>query len=130
MALTAVTARPASSPARPDRASCAGCVALERRVAALEARLAPGPRDRHDVALVRVLASVSQGLPFTATGMWRCLATDPVLADAILACDIDDARQLGVLLKRLAGHAVDGLCLRRMGKNREGIVLQVWREQE
>jgi hypothetical protein len=87
-----------------------------------------GPRDGADVALLHVLAATARGLSFTAAGMWRRRAVDPTLAEALLAADITSARQLGKLLRRLTGHTVDGWCLRRVGTNREGAVLQLWQE--
>jgi hypothetical protein len=67
---------------------------------------------------------------FTAAGVWRRSIVDQALAAALLAADVVSARQLGKLLKRLTGYSADGVRLDRVGSNREGAVLRVWREQE
>ncbi|HXG56996.1 MAG TPA: hypothetical protein VNJ03_16580 [Vicinamibacterales bacterium] len=95
---------------------------------ALVAQRSPGPRDRYDTALVHVLAHVSMGLPFTVAAMWRRRAVDQALASALLDCDVVSTRQAGKLLKRITGHAVDGVCVRRIGTTREGAVWHVSQE--
>jgi hypothetical protein len=97
--------------------------ALQQRVGALEARLAPrGPRDRHDVALVHSIAVSVGGLNFSAAALWRRRAVDPALAAAIRACDLDNAKQLGKLLRRMEGRDVGGLTCVRLGAERDGVV--------
>lgn len=109
--------------------------ALEQQVNSLTAtvnafmmRRSSGPRDHYDYALIHVLAHVSVELPFTTSALWRRQAVDTELAAAILDCDIVSTKQLGKLLKRLAGHTVDGLCIRRIGTSREGVVWQLLQE--
>ena len=98
---------------------------LEARAQFLETRLAPGPRDPSDRALVHVLGTASCGERFTAAGMWRrALVGDVALADALATCDMENAKQLGKLLRRLEGIDVDGVTIHREGSNREGLV---WR---
>jgi hypothetical protein len=97
-------------------------VAIEAKLDIL-LRLAPGPRDQGDVALVGIIATVARGLPFTAAALWRRrVAGDAALAEAFATCDIENPKQLGKLLRRLEGRDVDGIRLCRVGTNREGIV--------
>jgi hypothetical protein len=51
----------------------------------------------------------------------------PALATALQDADIENAIQLGLLLKRLAGSPIEGLMLERADETREGIV---WRLRE
>jgi hypothetical protein len=88
-----------------------------------------GSRDDNDAALVAVIAACSHELPFTAAALWRrCAAGDVALADAVRACDLDNTKQLGKLLKRLEGHDVGGHRIVRRGANREGAIWRTVRE--
>jgi hypothetical protein len=94
-------------------------------------RLASGPRDREDLALVGVIAAASRGLVFTAAALWRRVdAGDVVLAERLAACDVENPKQLGKLLKRLEGHDAEGVRILRAGANREGTVWKAARVQE
>ena len=95
---------------------------LRQRVAQLEARLSPGPRDQADVTLASTIAASACGLPFTAAALWRRRAVDPALTEALVASDVDSPRQLGKLLRRLEGRDIEGVCFARVGINREGLV--------
>ena len=98
--------------------------ALRATVNALVAQRAPGPRDHADVALVAVLTTSTRGLSFTTAAVWRHRVVDEALAAALRHADIDSPKQLGRLLRRLEGRAVDGIRIARVGADREGII---WR---
>jgi hypothetical protein len=101
----------------------AGQRVLNAKVDVLLARLAVGPRDAGDVALVQLLATVSGGDSFTAAAVFRRRnAGDEALATALETCDIENPVQLGKLLKRLEGHDVGGVWLACLGANREGAI--------
>ncbi len=109
--------------------------ALERQVTTLTAmmdtllaRLAPGPRDAGDVALMGAIALSTRSLTFTTSALWRHRAVDPALADALATCDVENPKQLGKLLKRLEARTVNGLRIVCVGICREGKVWQVQQE--
>jgi hypothetical protein len=94
--------------------------AIDSKIDLLLARLAPGPRDRGDVALVATIVKGAKGRQFTAAALWRHRTVDSVLADSLLAVDIDNPRQLGKLLRRFEGRIVDGVRIDCVGLHREG----------
>ena len=108
----------------------AGQKRLEAQMATLTTRLAPGPRDHTDAALVGIIAAVAGGLPFTSAALWRRRAVDPTLAAAVLGADLDSARQLGKFLRRLEGRDVDGVRITCVGMDREGKIWRAARVQE
>lgn len=90
---------------------------LERQVAELLAR--HGPRDAADAALLPAIAEAVQGRTFTARALWRHRRVDAALAGALLAADVDSARSLGHVLRRLA-HSPGPIRLVRLDASREG----------
>jgi hypothetical protein len=98
---------------------------LEARVAQLEAR--SGPRDQADVALLAALAaSVGGGVTFGAREVFRHARVDRALRAALVAADLVSPRQLGKLLRRMAGEH-DGYVLTHVGEDRHGLRWRVLR---
>lgn len=92
----------------------------------LLARLAPGPRDQGDVALVGIIAAASRGLTFTSVALWRHREVDPALADALANADLESPRMLGKLLRRVESRDVGGVRILCVGMHRDG---KVWRAE-
>jgi len=94
---------------------------LAARVAVLEA--GRGPRDAEDQALVVAIGVATKGLDFSASALCRHASVDPALSEAFEAADvdIDSARQVGKLLRRIAGHDVAGWRVEQVGTDRKGI---------
>ena len=82
--------------------------------------------DQGDEHLVGVIAKSTRGLTFTTKAAWAHRTTDPALADALAACDIESPRQLGKLLRRLEGRAVGSVQIVCVGMHRDG---KVWRAE-
>lgn len=89
----------------------------------LESRRAP--RDASDRDVLNALAASTIGHRFTAAEVFRHAAVVPTLAAALVAADIDNARQLGRLLKRMAGATVEEMQLEVVGEDREGLVYRL-----
>ncbi len=106
---------------------CAGCLALERRVEALEARhrRANALRDAADGDLLLAIVGAVEGLPFTARALWtRGLSVNP-LAAALERADLSDTRELGAWLRRIQDADVLGWTLvQDEHKHRDGVL---WR---
>jgi hypothetical protein len=100
--------------------------AIDAKLDALLARLAAGPRDRGDEHLVGIIAKSTRGLTFTTKAAWAHRRTDPALADALAACDIESPKQLGKLLRRLEGRSVGSVRIVCVGMHRDG---KVWRAE-
>jgi hypothetical protein len=97
--------------------------ALTVRVAALEARF--GPRDRADAHLVAAIATAIGSRPFLSRELLAYARTDPALASALEAADIVSAYDLGNLLARLQGQAIDELRVARLDVGRAGTRWQI-----
>jgi hypothetical protein len=98
---------------------------LERRVRQLEAASVRGPRDEADVALVLAIASAIGSARFTGLELFRHADVHEGLAAALEDADLDNPRQLGRLLRRVAGHDVAGFVVQPAGQSRDGLVWSV-----
>jgi hypothetical protein len=101
---------------------------LEIQVAQIRALLEAGrgPRDSQDVAVLSAVALAAGSATFTSRDVFRHRAVDPALRDALEAADVDNARQLGRLLRRMAGEH-DGYRLACVGEGRDGLRWRVSR---
>ena len=97
--------------------------ALERRLAALESKF--GPRDDQEAAIVAAIVDSQCPMPFTAKQLLAHAAIAPVLHEALLACDVTNAIEAGLLLRRLTAISVAGLQVERAGAIRAGILWRV-----
>ena len=100
--------------------------ALHVKVDTLLEQRGHGPRDRGDEHLVGVIAKSTHGLTFTTKAAWAHRTTDPEMADALAACDIESPKQFGKLLRRLEGRTVDSVRIVCVGMHRDG---KVWRAE-
>ena len=100
--------------------------ALDSKLDLLLARLALGPRDRGDEHLVGIIAKSTRGLTFTTKAAWVHRITDPAMADALAACDIESPKQFGKLLRRLECRTVGSVRIVCVGMHRDG---KVWRAE-
>ena len=98
---------------------------IEARLACIEARF--GVRDQADADLLVAVRDASIRLVFTVRAIWLRRQRDAALSDAILAADIDSARQFGKLLARLAGADIQGLTVTRGKDTRDGVLWQITR---
>jgi hypothetical protein len=73
-----------------------------------------GPRDAADEHLLRAIAASALGTRFSAREVFRHRRVAPTLASALQDADIVSVIQLGKLLKRLSGSAVDGVRLEQI----------------
>lgn len=92
--------------------------ALERRIAELEARFAPG--DAADVAVLVAIVAAKVPQPFTSRAVltWARQADD--LAAALEGADVTNAIEAGKLLGRLTTRRIDGFAVERADVVRAG----------
>ena len=82
-----------------------------------------GPRDDADRRLVLAILESVGDRPFTCTDVVQhAQLADSGLRDALLGADVDTARDLGALLRRLHGITVDGVRVDRVDASRAGAV--------
>jgi hypothetical protein len=110
--------------------ACPGCRRLAVRVAEIEQRLAPGPRDAADEVLVMAIADAVLGLPFTAAALWTRRRHVPELAQALEDADLTSVRELGAWLRRMQGATVGDWRLVAGAKGRDGILWRLARLAE
>jgi hypothetical protein len=99
--------------------ACPDCAALERRIAAYEARLlaleqARGPRDAEDRAAMQAIAAAADGRPFTAAAIWDRASADESVVAALRAADVESASELATWLRGMRNSTVGGLRLVRL----------------
>lgn len=80
---------------------------LRSRVERLEAKR--GPRDRVDAQLVLAIFHAAAGLPFRAGDVFTRAEAVPELREALRGADVDNEKQLGILLARMHGADVEGV---------------------
>jgi hypothetical protein len=117
--------RVAAAVERVDVAELAARVArLEADVQQLAALLqtSRGPRDAADKRLPLAIAESIGARRFTGRELLAHAAVDERLRVALENCDISAARELGHVLRRLAGETLHGVRIVRMGTDRDGIV--------
>jgi hypothetical protein len=117
-AASLVTPRP---PVGQGSGSCAGCAALARRVAALEALLARG-RVRPAVDNVKLLTAIVGSVKGCAFGAAELLAhgeADAALREALGALT---SRQIGKRLRALEGQSIAGCTVRCVGRDGGGMI--------
>ena len=104
---------------RHERTSCDGCLALERRVAALEQARERRSVSAEDHALfVMAIAAAIGGAAFTASE----LRPHPELQQALGSLTV---RQIGKRLRALAGREMAGYVVVRIGREGSGVLWSV-----
>jgi uncharacterized membrane protein len=84
-----------------------------------------GARDQADRDLVPAIARAIGDRGFTSRELVDHAREDRALAAAILSTDTTNARELGKLLARVEGCAVDGFTVAKVDTGRDGLVWQV-----
>jgi hypothetical protein len=85
-----------------------------------------GPRDEDDAAIPACIARAIGSRPFTAAWLIRNARVNPdrQLRQALAAATVENARQLGKLLRRLEGVEIDSREVRRVPSARRQAVRQ------
>lgn len=84
---------------------------LERDVAELQARFAPG--DAADVAVLVAIVEARVPQPFTSGAIVAAARGNEAVAAALEAADVVNVYQLGKLLSRLRWRTIDGFAVER-----------------
>ena len=97
---------------------------LQTRVERLE-RTGCGAIDAYEAGVVVAIAAAFGARPVGSARILAERASDPRLADALAAVDVQSPRALGKLLARLETATIEGLHLHRVGVDREGVLWSV-----
>jgi hypothetical protein len=84
-----------------------------------------GAREAADVALLIAIAEATDDRPFTNTQLLERAATTTTLRDALEACDITNARELGWLCRRLEARPRPDIWIERHGDSHDGMKWRV-----